>query len=220
MFRSKTRDIIVPQSEHAQLAGIIALLWGNDKFDRPDFNFDSFVMGVALHDFGHGYFDTHEIGAMEDDLSYKVDSSLVNVKLPNPIADVVAHFHILRLLKNYSHWSDLIDKCDDCILNGIKLSGISREKYIWADKITEFCDFLSFEFCFDKPSVRICEVSPKRANNKTVSVRFKFDGDETVNIDPWPLKVNSYQGYILGYASNGYPNNLEPIVRKYVLLPG
>lgn len=220
MFRSKTREVIVPQSEHAQLAGIIALLWGNDEFDLPDFNFDSFVMGVALHDFGHGYLDTHELGAMDDDLSYKVDSSLVNVKLPNPIADAVAHFHILRLFRNYSHWPDLIDICEERILNDIKLSGISKKKFIWADRITEFCDVLSFDFCFDKPKDLICEVSPKRANIKTVSVRFKFDGDETVYIDPWPLKVDGYQGYILGYASNNYPNDLEPIIRKYVLLPG
>lgn len=220
MFKSKTRDVIVPQSEHAQLAGTLALLWGNDKFDRPDFNFDSFVMGVALHDFGHAYFDMHEIGAMDDDQSYKVDSSLVSVKLPNRIANAVAHFHILRLLRKYSQGSDLIDKCEKHILNDIELSGISREKYIWSDRITEFCDFLSFDFCFDKPSERICEVSPKWDDNHTISVQFKYDGNEIVRISPWPLKVKSYQGYILGYVSKGYPNILEPIIRKYMLLPG
>ncbi len=220
MFRSKTRDVITPQSEHAQLAGTLALLWGNDKFDRPDFNFNNFVMGVALHDLGHWYFDTDEIGAMDDDQSYKVDSSLVSIKLPNSIANAVAHFHILHLLSKYSQWSNLIDKSEKHIVDDMELSGISRKRYTWVDRITEFYDFLSFDFCFDKSSERICEVSPKCANDKTVSVHIKFDGNETVQISPWPLKVKKYQGYILGYFSKGYPNNLEPVVRKYTLLPG
>jgi Protein of unknown function (DUF3891) len=220
MFKSKKRDLIVPQSEHAHLAGIIALLWGNDEFDLPDFDIDSFIMGVALHDIGHGHLDTHELGVMDDALSYKVDSALVNVKLPNPIADAVVHFHVLRLLKNYSHRPALVDLCEERILNDIKLSGISREEFIWSDRITEFCDFLSFYFCFDEPIERFCEVSPNRGNIKTISVRLKFDGDETVYIDPWPLKVDNYQGYILGYASKNYPDYLEPVLRKFVLLPG
>lgn len=220
MFRSKTQDIIIPQSEHAQLSGTIAFLWGNKDFDLPDFSFDSFVAGVALHDFGHGYLDTNEIGLMDDDLSYKVDSAIVNSTLADPIADAVAHFHILRLLNNHSEWHDLIHKCEEIILDDIKLSGISREKYRWADRITEICDFLSFDFCFNKPSDRVCKVSPKRSDNKTVDLRFIFDGNETIIIDPWPLKVNSYQGYILGYIGTDYPHNLQPMLKKYALMPG
>ena len=50
MFKSKVRPINIPQYEHGRLAGIFALLWGNEAFDRPEFNFDSFVQGVALHE--------------------------------------------------------------------------------------------------------------------------------------------------------------------------
>ncbi|KAA3619300.1 MAG: DUF3891 family protein [Calditrichaeota bacterium] len=218
MFKSKTREIIIPQSEHAHLAGIVALLWGNDAFDRPEFDFHSFVAGVAFHDFGHGNFDTNEIGAMDDDRANNVDAALVNCKLPNPIADAVAHFHILRLLKNGSN-SELIKKCEERILHDLKSSGIAQEKLIWADKITAFCDYLSFDFCFDKPATRICEVSPKRGNENTVSVHINYDGDETITLDPWPLNVNNYKGYILGYASYSYPNILQPVVKKYILQP-
>ena len=56
MFRSKTQNLIFPQAEHSRLAGTIANLWGNDDFDRPNFNFKSFVTGVTLHDVGYGYF--------------------------------------------------------------------------------------------------------------------------------------------------------------------
>ena len=50
MFKSKVRPINVPQYEHGRLSGAFALLWGNEVFDRPEFNFDSFVQGVALHE--------------------------------------------------------------------------------------------------------------------------------------------------------------------------
>src|SRR5207249_1188152 len=64
MFRSQRRDVVFPQAEHAELAGDLALAWGNDEFDRPALPFDSFVRGVALHDRGYGELDTDEIGVV------------------------------------------------------------------------------------------------------------------------------------------------------------
>jgi len=50
MFRSTKREALFPQSEHARLAGAIALAWGNEQFHRPALPFASFVAGVTLHD--------------------------------------------------------------------------------------------------------------------------------------------------------------------------
>ena len=61
MFKSKTRSIIIPQSEHGRLSGILASLWGNESFDRPAFNFAAFVEGVILHDWNYGLIDTLSI---------------------------------------------------------------------------------------------------------------------------------------------------------------
>jgi hypothetical protein len=50
MFKSKQRPIAIPQWEHQKLAGTLALLWGNADFERPLVAFESFLVGVGLHD--------------------------------------------------------------------------------------------------------------------------------------------------------------------------
>ena len=50
MFKSKQRPIAISQWEHQKLARTLALLWGNAAFERPPVPFDSFLIGVGLHD--------------------------------------------------------------------------------------------------------------------------------------------------------------------------
>ncbi len=59
MFRSKRHPVVVPQAEHARMAGAIAAVRANP----PPLPFESFVRGVALHDRGYGELDDDEIGA-------------------------------------------------------------------------------------------------------------------------------------------------------------
>jgi len=218
MFRSKTRDIIIPQSEHAKLAGLIALLWGNDDFDRPDFDFESFVGGVALHDEGHGYFDMDDIGGMEPDVELESMRRLVNYRLDNPIIDTVANFHILRLLHfDEERRSQLIVECEAQIAEGIEKTGISRDSYIWANRITWLCDLISFNFCFGEPLKSALEISPRQNQDDTILVSYEIDKEGEIVIDPWPLKVDSYEGYILGYEAGGYPDELKPVLMHFML---
>ncbi len=58
MFKSKQRPLAIPQSEHQKLAGTLALIWGNDDFERPVVPFKSFLAGVGLHDRAYGPLDT------------------------------------------------------------------------------------------------------------------------------------------------------------------
>jgi hypothetical protein len=216
MFRSKTRQLIFPQSEHARLAGAIALLWGNDTFAKPALPFASFVAGVTLHDHGHGYFDLNEIGGMEPAESLASTQRLVNHHLDDPIADTVAHFHALRLLQGGA-WPQLIGDCERKIADGIKNTQISRDQYLWADKITELCDSIAFVFCFDQPSNGALEVSPRQGANETVTIRFTIDQQGKIVIEPWPLRVDGYEGFIFAYAADGYPTQLKPMLVDYML---
>lgn len=218
MFRSKTRDVIIPQSEHAKLAGQIALLWGNDDFDCPDFNFESFVAGVALHDEGHGYFDMDDIGGMEPEVELESMQRLVNYRLDDPITDTVANFHILRLLHfDEERRNQLIAECEAQIAEGIEKTGISRDSYVWANRITWLCDLISFDFCFGKPTKSELEISPRQGQDETIMVGYKIDNQGKIVIDPWPLSVDSYEGYILGYEAAGYPHELKPVLMPYTL---
>ena len=63
MFRSKRRDVVIPQSEHSRMTGMLAYHWGNDDFDKPP-HFDSFVLGASLHDRGYGEYDNDPIGGV------------------------------------------------------------------------------------------------------------------------------------------------------------
>ena len=43
MFISKKDQVIIPQSEHARLAAIIASLWGNKELQKPNLPEQSFI---------------------------------------------------------------------------------------------------------------------------------------------------------------------------------
>jgi len=220
MFRSKTRDIIIPQSEHAQFAGMMALNWGNENFDIPPFDFDSFTAGVALHDLGHGFFDVNEIGAMEDKQAYQADAALVACRLPDALADAVAHFHILRLLSNHSTYTDLIERCEQIIEEDIKRTGIARDIFLWADRITQLCDYTSFDFCFEKQTERHFDIAPAVGSNETIRIKMHYDGGTIISLNPWPLKPGHLTGFIMGYVADGYPHDLKPVVKRYQIIPG
>lgn len=217
MFRSKTRNLIIPQMEHSRLAGTIAGLWGNDNFDKPAFSFASFVTGVTLHDHGHGYFDMDEIGATEPEEALDSMKRLVNHRLDDPVAETVANFHILRLLPLEEAWHPLIDECKRQIIAGIEATQISRDRYEWANRITWLCDSISFDFSFEEPVQAEIEVSPRKNQDDTIIVRYEIDGQGKIVIDPWPLRGDGYEGLILGYEADVYPAKLKPVRVEYVL---
>ena len=67
MFKSKRRQIVIPQSEHLRLVGALAMLWGNEDFDIPPVERVSMVAGMGLHDRGYGHLDNSAIGEMSED---------------------------------------------------------------------------------------------------------------------------------------------------------
>ena len=67
MFKSKQRSIVIPQWEHQKLAGTLALLWGNAEFERPPVPFESFLIGIGLHDRAYGPLDNLPIGGIPEE---------------------------------------------------------------------------------------------------------------------------------------------------------
>jgi hypothetical protein len=65
--RCSQRPIAIPQWEHQKLAGTLAVLWGNADFVRPSVPFDSFVMGIGLHDRAYGPLDNLPIGELPEE---------------------------------------------------------------------------------------------------------------------------------------------------------
>lgn len=158
------------------MAGSIALQWGNEYFDRPPFDFSSFVEGVTLHDLGHGFFDSNEIGALSEEHAEEVNRRLVSVDLEDPISNAVAHVHILRLLGYGKQLPELVDICEKKITAACVMSGIDRGAFEWADRITAFCDFLSFDYCFDRQVERRIQIFPRVGDEESVEIRYEYVG--------------------------------------------
>jgi len=49
-----------------------------------------------------------------------------------------------------------------------------------------------------------------------VAVKYHVE-DGVISADPWPFSVDSYEGYLLAYQSDGYPEQIDPVILPYEL---
>jgi hypothetical protein len=219
MFISKIRPLIVPQHEHGRMAGMIASLWGNDAFDRPSLDFDAFVKGVALHDWGYGLIDNLPIGKAPEKEWLQVIRQGYQFHFEHPITDVIVKMHIRRLLgfKDSPERREAAAELDQLIQVRLDESGHPLHDFQWADRITNLCDFIAFDFAFEKEMDRNFAVYPHPGSSDMKEIRVISDQNGLIQMDPWPLKVNTYQGFIYAYEQEGYPDHLKPVVRKFRL---
>ena len=187
MFRSKRRPVVYSQAEHARLAGAIAAAWRPEDVPLP---FDSFVRGVTLHDRGYGELDDDPIGGgMSDERWTEIQTRGFRMRSGDDVTDLVVALHIRRLIGDEAE-HPLAREIDAAL-------GDVPEAARAADRITELCDRVSFAFCFEEPAS---------------GAGFTYDGDETVVLDPWPLAVPELRCVVGGFAADGYPGRLEPVV--------
>ena len=219
MFKSKRRPIVVPQSEHARLSGMLAALWGNDDFDKPVFDFQSFVLGVTLHDRGYGSIDNNPIGEMTDEAWFKTQRDGIQQGVENPVANIPSLLHMRRLL-TFSHRQNtqpLIDLANQHIGQSLAHTSHTLEEFEWADHITRICDRMAFGFSFEAPEEVERPVCQRLDSDETTVVSFSLDGSGTIHVDPWPFSVEHYAGFIIGYELEGYPQRLEPLVLPFAI---
>ena len=86
----------------------------------------------------------------------------------------------------------------------LPLAGVTREQAEAADAITNVCDVISFEFCFETKSER-----------EVRGHRLALDGLGDVTVDPWPFRVPQLVGLVTGYEREGYPERLVPVVAPF-----
>src|SRR4051812_1521105 len=148
MFQSRRRAVVFPQVDHARFAGALALAWA----DRPELPFDSFVRGVADHDRGYGEHDVHDIDTVDDDTWVEVQRRGFAPRGDDPVVDLIVALHVRRLLSRND--PDAYAEAEDVIASLLPLAGVTREQADRADAITNVCDVISFEFCFESESER------------------------------------------------------------------
>jgi hypothetical protein len=203
MFRSRRRAVVFPQADHARFAGALALAWR----ERPPLPFASFVRGVADHDRGYGELDVHDIDTVDDVEWVAVQRRGFAPRGEDVVVDLVAALHVRRLLSRND--ADATAEADEVIASLLSLAGVTREQADAADAITNVCDVISFEFCFESPSERDVR-----------GHRVVLDGLGGVTVDPWPFRLPELAGLVTAYEAEGYPERLVPVVVPYSVRPG
>ena len=218
MFKSKSRPIVIPQSEHLRLVGVFAMLWGNEEFEIPPVERSSMIAGMGLHDRGYGQIDNSAIGEMSEEEWQRIARQSFSMPSSDLIADTIIKYHIRRLA-SYSNTEErkaLAVEFSQEIDDQLKAHGLSKEVFDRIDRITELVDNISFTFCFDIPGSGEVLIFPQNGEDTEVSVKYRVENG-TIHVEPWPFSVSHYEGYIFAYPLDGYPEWLDPFVLSYRL---
>ena len=210
--------MVFPQLEHARLSAAIALAWDEVVIPLP-IRRESFVKGVALHDRGYGEHDADEIGAVPRDRWLAIQRRSFAPTGVDPVVDLVVAMHVRRLV---SHGTDdaaraALADMDEGIPALREAAAVSKEDAAAADRITDLCDRVSFDFCLEQPeSGSTGVVAP---DGGTIAIRYDMDGEGAIVLDPWPLEGRTVSGVLLGYAADAYPRVLDPVVTPFRIEP-
>jgi Protein of unknown function (DUF3891) len=205
MFRSPD-GVVVPQAEHGRMAGAIAAVWG---LPQP-LPFGSLVRGVTLHDRGYGELDDDQIGVVEPERWVEIQRRGFGERSGDAVVDLVVALHIRRLIGDDEHPARvaLAGEIEAGLPELREAAGVDEQEAHTADGVTEVCDRLSFAFCSGEPVI-----------GEVRGIRYRYDGAETIGLEPWPLAVPWLAGVVGGFAADGYPRRLAPIVRLFRLEP-
>jgi hypothetical protein len=198
MFRSRRRDVVFPQMEHAAFAAGIALQWA----DRPNVPFDSFIRGVALHDRGYGELDEDEIGAVEPGCWLEIQRRGFGARDDDPVVDVIVSLHVARLVGDDD--SSFRDELPALLAR----ASVDEATAAAADRITNLCDRISFDICVEQPE-----------EGSLGGIRYSYDGDTRVTVDPWPFAPERFGVLLVGYRADGYPRTLDRVVEPIAFAP-
>lgn len=230
MFKSKIRPVVYSQYEHGRLAGTLARNWGNDQFERPPFDFDAFADGITLHDWGYGVLDNVPIGEASEEAWLEVVRQGLNTRFTHPVTDIVAKLHIRRLLS----WDPspvrerFINEIDEHVESRLRNAGIKRvskgvlelKDFQRVDKITQLCDTISFDFCFEKPRKRALSVFAGQDSTVLSEIHYEIRPGGEVRVDPWPFTVTDISGILYAFLRERYPQKLDPIIVPFNIRPG
>lgn len=216
MFKSKRRAIVTPQSEHLRLVGALAMIWGNDDFDSPPINRDSFVKGIGLHDRGYGLLDHFAIGSMKEAEWNEIARRSFEMQYADTIANTIVQYHIRRLASHAEspERKAMTAEFSERIARHLEQHHLSGNLFERIDRITDLCDSISFDFCMDVPATGSILIHPRNGSDEEIPIHYQMD-DATIRVSPWPFSVTNYQGYLLAYQADGYPEKLEPVIRPY-----
>jgi len=216
MFKSRLRPIVIPQSEHGRLAGTLALLWGNSKFDQPNINPLSLIAGIGLHDQAHGFLDTNAIGETPEGDFLQLATRAFYMQSSDRAADLIIKFHWKRLVRSNASADSkaLLAEMEVAMQHYSQENNLSIEEFARIDPITDFCDRVAFDFSFEQPADGMVMIYSKNGSSEQHPLRYSIAEGE-VRVSPWPFSVGNYSNYLVGYTLKDYPSLLDPVIIPY-----
>ena len=218
MFRSTRRPVVFPQAEHALFSAAIAALWGNERFRLPPLDFASFVRGVALHDRGYGQLDADGIGEVPSERWIEIQRRGFEPRGEDPVVDLVVALHVRRLVSKPWNPAGPAREMDAALPALLAAAGVGGDEAAAADAITDLCDRIAFDVCLEEPSDWSHPVLTG-VGAGSVEIAFAFDGAGTVTLEPWPLAVPLARPVLAGFAADGYPDRLVPVIEPILVRP-
>ena len=203
MFASRRRSIVFPQAEHARFSAALALAWA----ERPPLPFAAFVRGVADHDRGYGERDCDPIGGvMGSERWVGIQRRGFTPRGEDAVVDLVVALHVRRLLSSQEdeHERAAYAEVEQLMPSLLHTAGVTSQDAEAADAITNVCDVISFEFCFESPSERDVR-----------GYHVAVDGNGGIDVDPWPFELPRLLGLVTAFTARGYPDQLIPVVVPY-----
>ncbi|MFS4437269.1 DUF3891 family protein [Paracoccaceae bacterium GXU_MW_L88] len=211
MFASTKRAIVVPQSEHLRLCGALALHWGNARFALPAIDRAALLLGIATHDRAFGELDTAEIRSITSaDRAAQVERWIAT-GYANIDAEIVVLNHVRRLM-SWGNETALCARLDARIAELMPQATATPDAFAEADTITDLCDSIAFDFCYEHETERRKTVTS--GAGEMAELTYRVNGVE-ITVDPWPFSVTAFEGYVLGYEAEGYPKHLQPLLMPY-----
>jgi hypothetical protein len=197
MFRSRRRDVVFPQSEHARLAALLAGASGAAP---------RVVAGVLWHDRGYPALDTDGIGEMSPERWAALMRAGFEPETADPVVDHIARMHIHRLARSAA--PTLAAELEPALPASLERTGMTGDEAAAADAVTELYDMVAFDFCLEQP-----------ASGSVAGVAYEIDGRGGITLDPWPLVPAELDGLIAGFLSEGYPERPAPVIVPFAARP-
>lgn len=207
-----------PQREHARFSAALADAW-SDAFAPVRLPRERFVRGVAEHDRGYSEHDADEIGLVSRDRWLAIQERGFAPRREDTVVDLVVALHVRRLVSSGDDDGSrrVLGAMDDALPALVREAGTSTGDAAAADRITDLCDRISFDFCLEQPDSGAVDVLA--AEGTPVRVAYAVDGRGTIALDPWPLDRPALGGTVLAYAAEGYPEVLEKVPAPFAVEP-
>ena len=162
---------------------------------------------------------------MDDDTLINVFKNDFNVQMSDTNAELISMFHQLRLIskrlttKPSDKFEKLRKEFEVAIKEKLPSSKYSKDDFLWADRITNLCDRISFNFSFGEEMAESISVYPKVGSGDIIEIKQLLKDEHTIELENWPFSTKQIRNVVIAYESEGYPKLLRPVLLEFRLLP-